>query len=477
LTSPHSHPYLVDNFFYTAASPTNLVAAGGPNWSGTINGGPSGDGWFRALEFFEVPSPSFGSIGSVAQGNNFDWLRNDIKPGLLNLNLIIDEEVFLGLMGNAGWVSNNDATSIPPNTPQNLNANQMLTMSPETGQAGPAFVPKVVTMVDPSGSPALLSANHLAAYPMSNSGYFAYDPLSTLADSRLKAAFSDFLKLRHGGSGYLFAWGTGVVGQAPIALTSGQGNIASERPFHALSYPDINYTIMRPAILPPTTSTAFTPYPAYTAAASPAQPTNFVWDPGVQNPYLYNAPTATTVMPPATPPRRLFQIPDLNAAVPPTNAASDGGDVNVNSINYLVNNPAGGATPNLQMNLSSTYFDLTSNQAVATANAKLSGGLRRPYFRIEWLQKVTNLTTVRTHQYAVWITVGFFEVTRQGDPRLADTNPSAAMDVLGPELGVLTGKTIRYRSFFLIDRTKATGFNPYNPGDYRECVVFRQSIQ
>ena len=27
------------------------------------------------------------------------------------------------------------------------------------------------------------------------------------------------------------------------------------------------------------------------------------------------------------------------------------------------------------------------------------------------LQKVMNLTTVRTHQYAVWMTVGFFEVT------------------------------------------------------------------
>ena len=26
-----------------------------------------------------------------------------------------------------------------------------------------------------------------------------------------------------------------------------------------------------------------------------------------------------------------------------------------------------------------------------------------------------NLTTPRTHQYAVWMTIGFFEVIRQGD--------------------------------------------------------------
>ena len=31
------------------------------------------------------------------------------------------------------------------------------------------------------------------------------------------------------------------------------------------------------------------------------------------------------------------------------------------------------------------------------------------------MQRVMNLTTVRTHQYAVWITVGFFEVLKQGD--------------------------------------------------------------
>ena len=43
-----------------------------------------------------------------------------------------------------------------------------------------------------------------------------------------------------------------------------------------------------------------------------------------------------------------------------------------------------------------------------------------------------NLTTVRTHQYAVWITVGFFEVTRQGDPGMLGQAPQPAYDILGP---------------------------------------------
>ena len=59
--------------------------------------GPGADGWFKMFEFFEVPSQSLGAIGSVAQGTDFDWARQDTKPGLLNLNLIIDEEVFFSI--------------------------------------------------------------------------------------------------------------------------------------------------------------------------------------------------------------------------------------------------------------------------------------------------------------------------------------------------------------------------------------------
>ena len=42
-----------------------------------------------------------------------------------------------------------------------------------------------------------------------------------------------------------------------------------------------------------------------------------------------------------------------------------------------------------------------------------------------------------------------------------------ALDQLGNELGA-RGKNVRYRSFFLLDRTRATGFNPYDPGDFRD---------
>ena len=80
------------------------------------------------------------------------------------------------------------------------------------------------------------------------------------------------------------------------------------------------------------------------------------------------------------------------------------------------------------------------------------------------LQRVMNLTTVRTHQYAVWITVGFFEVKRRGDVgMIASGDPRLAFDILGPEIGLRGDKHLRYRGFFLVDRLKLDGFDPTSP--------------
>src|SRR5262249_1725542 len=103
---------------------------------------------------------------------------------------------------------------------------------------------------------------------------------------------------------------------------------------------------------------------------------------------------------------------------------------------------------------------------------------QHPYWRSEMLQRVMNLTTVRTHQFAVWITVGFFEVIRQGDlTMLASPTPWYAFDWIGPEVGAVTGNQVRYRGFFLVDRTKLTGFNAGNTGSFRAAVVYRKTIQ
>ena len=68
-----TYPYLVDKFFYTSASLRPTAPTPATTRASDQVGGPTGGGWFKMFEFFEVPSPAFGAIGPVAQGSNFDW--------------------------------------------------------------------------------------------------------------------------------------------------------------------------------------------------------------------------------------------------------------------------------------------------------------------------------------------------------------------------------------------------------------------
>jgi hypothetical protein len=576
---PHTFPYLVDKFFYTGASvplPSALPPAPGDSPGGTV-GGPAGDGWFKMFEFFEVPSLAMGAIGPVSAGANFDWARQDARPGQLNPNLIIDEEVFFSLLGKtAGGNLQNELLlnfiQLPPLLAASLYHNANGSLMPLLGntpilQFGPP-VPLVVSAIDANGSPSYY-------YPIANqsgSGVTSADailnllnsaivpppmPPNSIYDSRIKAAFAQFLWLRHGGSGYIFGFGNGATGQnaavvpydPPNPLPAGLygTGIPMERPFHSLSYPDIDFTIMRPAALPPS---------AYTnpAVVVPTPVTNNPNDPGVKNINLFAGYTSTAasfggvpgnallpagspVLPPAIPTRRLFQVPDSylgNATTTPPIAASNASEAGDPYINNLapaapavppptITNtppypatgalppslPTGGATtavaynggsvpaggggggyPNVfwsvwvgngfvaPANPGSVTLGGTNAPPVGMATSSPGDNRQHPLFRIDQLQRAMSLTTPRTHQYAVWITIGFFEVKRQGDlGNLAQANPVLAFDVFGPENGSLTGKTVRYRAFFLVNRLNLSGFNPGSPGQFRAAVTYRQRIQ
>ena len=602
-------PYLTDNFYYTAASVAPPLSgatlqAGYTNLTTEI-GGWTGAGWHKMMEFFEVPSSANGATGLAANGVNYDWYREDIKPGLLNLNLIIDEEVFAGLIDDPRLnetlvaystnvvlpyvVSQVDAFGYPANN---------TTTGAITGRY-PIFpidlAHQSVNLVNGS-TPDRSTAGRGYAYRDPNAvDYVTGGPYYYQQLHGIKAAFSDFLKLRHGGSGYLFAHGAGDVAMGSFfpSLTTPVGTtqpVAADRPFRSLSYPDINYTIFRPASLPPSPSNLavtipspgttlplptanpmgtppittglanlFTYDPAATAPfvqfnqlLAPMNDTTgkyqYVQDPGIKNPYLavqsVNGTTPTAAQPttdpfpsarrlappydamqrttasgtppfipiaapfpppiPPTPARRLFQIADNNAL---SNAGDTGGFDSsktfeqVSPVNVPVSTPAlsQGANastlatplpptpPNLVLAtraiMSADNYTPTpatapvptpiaNNYLGAGATGTVTDDLRQhPAYRTEWLQKVSNLTTVRTHQFATWITVGFFEVTKVGTPELG------IPDQLGQEMGGGAGNRTRYRSFFVLDRTRATGFNPYYPGDFRDCVVHRSRIE
>ncbi len=538
---PSVYPYLSDRFFYSAAkqegyiAPFATIIGSGtvptilqPGGNAEIYGSPSADGWYRMLEFVEVPSSMNGAIGPVTEGENGDWYRQARVPGKLNLNLIVDEEVFMGLIDDAR-VNLAEIDTTVDAVPQ-ITTGQFV----DSTNAVPVIRPLTVSMpnrgypVDPNGRPPVKSP-----FPM-------------------KRAFSDFLKLRHGGSGNLLAFG-----QEPTGTPT-----ARERPFRSLSFPDINYTVLRPGALPP--SIATTPSvpagkiyvhnyviggdPNFLALSGQGLPP-FLGDPGVRNIFLDYSAQFAYAQPPALPFRRLFQIPDahigytggardwdrnsnaslfgnpvVNQTIAHFGLSTSGnqfftdfllnGVYNPNSTDILDNQtPSKAILPPASLfvptNVATALLDLASipgtqdptgtppvpptaldptilprpllgaNLYQSPRRVQISGQpdsyaldkqedrRQHPMFRTELLQKIMNLTTVRTHQFAVYVTVGFFEVKKEGNANTLQP------DILGPEID----KNSRYTMFAVVDRTKAEGFNPLNPGNYRDLIDYERRLK
>jgi hypothetical protein len=79
-----------------------------------------------------------------------------------------------------------------------------------------------------------------------------------------------------------------------------------------------------------------------------------------------------------------------------------------------------------------------------------------PQYQWQLYQKMSNVFTTRSNVYAVWVTVGFFEVLNEDPSRLSGlTN---APPELGKEINADIGKNIRHRAFFVIDRSRARGY-------------------
>jgi hypothetical protein len=181
----------------------------------------------------------------------------------------------------------------------------------------------------------------------------------------------------------------------------------------------------------------------------------------------YNVKGQTTPPPPnpATGVLPLVQPPGA-----PANADANSTSTGSNSNLILAN-----TTPYLG---SGSFSITTSSGAVTALTPTTTDDRQHPFWRTEQLQRAMNLTTVRTHQYAVWITIGFFEVKRQGDiGMLAQGTPQLAFDIMGPEIGTLNGQNVRFRGFFLVDRLQLTGFNSGSVGAFHSAIIYRKVIQ
>lgn len=110
--------------------------------------------------------------------------------------------------------------------------------------------------------------------------------------------------------------------------------------------------------------------------------------------------------------------------------------------------------------------------AMASASALNDTG-RNPYFRFQEMQRLANSVGTHSNVYAVWITVGYFQV-----------EPSGAVDAghpdgyqLGAELGSDTGEVNRHRAFFILDRSIPVGFQRGKDHNVDKTILLKRYIE
>ncbi len=98
---------------------------------------------------------------------------------------------------------------------------------------------------------------------------------------------------------------------------------------------------------------------------------------------------------------------------------------------------------------------------------------RNPFFRYQGLQRLGNLVTTRSNVYAVWITVGFFEVQPWG--AIDAVHPDGY--ALGREAGSDTGEIKRYRAFYIFDRSIPVGFQRGQDLNVEKAILLKRFIE
>lgn len=122
-------------------------------------------------------------------------------------------------------------------------------------------------------------------------------------------------------------------------------------------------------------------------------------------------------------------------------------------------------------------------------------GERNSYFYYHPMSRLGNLVTNRSNVFAVWITVGYFEVEKAPNWNDPDAAVRATVQahfnnditlynrvypdgyMLGREVGSDTGNIRRQRGFYIIDRTEPVGFKPGEDLNVENMIRLRRRIE
>jgi hypothetical protein len=98
---------------------------------------------------------------------------------------------------------------------------------------------------------------------------------------------------------------------------------------------------------------------------------------------------------------------------------------------------------------------LDNNTAATDAHRNTA---RNVYFRYRTMSDIAERTTTRSNVFAVWVTVGYFDIT----------NPAAPVEV---------SPIVRNRGFYIFDRSIPVAYERGQDHNVRDAILLRRIIQ